>query len=98
MTAFSRLADRGVFITDENREEKYFEVIDKAQQAEAPADLPEGASYAEEQSYLEKKRKYAFAQSTLEALEQYLVVYDNVKGLYAFDRKVRDMLAEVDAA
>jgi len=30
ISAFSRLADYGVFITDENREEKYFEVIDKA--------------------------------------------------------------------
>lgn len=30
ISAFSRLADHGVFITDENREEKYFEVIDKA--------------------------------------------------------------------
>jgi len=31
ITAFCRLADHGVFITDDNREEKYFEVIDKAQ-------------------------------------------------------------------
>ena len=31
LSAFSKLADHGVFITDENREEKYFEVIDKAQ-------------------------------------------------------------------
>ena len=30
MTAFSKLADHGIFITDENRDEKYFEVIDKA--------------------------------------------------------------------
>lgn len=30
LSAFSKLADHGVFITDENREEKYFEVIDKA--------------------------------------------------------------------
>lgn len=98
LTAFSRLADHGVFITDENREEKYFEVIDKAQQTEAPADLPEGASYADEQAYLDKKRKYAFAQSTLEALEQYLVSYDKIKSMYSFDKKLREMAAEADAA
>lgn len=98
MAAFSRLADHGVFVTDENREEKYFEVIDRAQQAEKPGELPEDASFAEEQAYLEKKRKYAFAQSALSALEQYLVSYDKVKCMRSFDSKVRDMLAEAKAA
>ena len=98
LSAFSKLADHGVFITDENREEKYFEVIDKAQQITMPADLPDGASYADEQAYLDQKRKYAFAQSTLEALEQYLVSYDKVRGMYSFDKKLREISVEADTA
>lgn len=98
IAAFCRLADHGVFITDENREEKYFEVIDKAQQTENPAELPAGASYAEEQEYLEKKKKYAFAQSTLESLEQYLVEYDKIKPVYYFDKKAREAVSEVLAS
>lgn len=98
MTAFSKLADYGIFITDENRDEKYFEVIDKAQQVEAPADLPDGASYADEQEYLEKKRKYAFAQSSLQALEHYLIAYDKIKIMYSFDKKLKELTAEIDAA
>jgi hypothetical protein len=98
IAAFSRLADHGVFITDENREEKYFEVIDKAQQTENPAEPLSGASYAEEQEYLDKKKKYAFAQSTLEALEQYLVEYDRIKPIYYFDKKAREAVSEVFAS
>ena len=48
--------------------------------------------------YLDQKRKYAFAQSTLEALEQYLISYDKVKGMYSFDKKLREMSSEVEAA
>lgn len=63
-----------------------------------PADLPDGASYADEQAYLDQKRKYAFAQSTLEALEQYLVSYDKIRGMYSFDKKLREISTEADTA
>jgi hypothetical protein len=57
--------------------------------------LNENATYTEEQEYLEKKRVYAFAQSKLEALEQYLVAYDKIKSIYAFDKKLKDLLSEI---
>lgn len=95
ISAFSKLADHGIFITDENREEKYFNIIDHVQQIEMPSELNENATYIEEQEYLEKKRAYAFAQSKLEALEQYLVAYDKIKSIYAFDKKLKDLLSEI---
>jgi hypothetical protein len=48
ISGFSRLADHGVFITDENREEKYFNIIDTVQQIEMPTELSENATYSEE--------------------------------------------------
>ena len=98
MTAFNQLANCGIFITDQNREEKYFEVIDKAQSASMPDDLPENASYAEEQEYLQKKKDYAYAQNTLEILERYLTAYDKIKSLSGLDRRMRKAIDEVKAA
>lgn len=47
---------------------------------------------------MEKKKKYAFAQSTLEALEQYLVSYDKIKNIHFFDKQLRELVADVNAA
>lgn len=98
ISAFSRLADHNIFITDENREEKYFQIIDSVQQIQMPEELNENATYAEEQEYLEKKRVYVFAQSKLEALEQYLIAYDKIKSIYNFDKKLKDLLSDIKSA
>lgn len=73
-----KLMAAGIFITDENREDKYFEIIEAAQTAENPAPLAEDSTIEDEQRYIEQKRKYDQAQKNLTTLEKYLNAYDKI--------------------
>lgn len=73
-----KLMSNGIFITDENREDKYFEIIEAAQTTEAPRELTTDSTFEEEQAALEQKRKYDAAQSNLVTLEKYLNAYDKL--------------------
>ena len=72
------LLNAGYYITDANREDKYFEVIEASQECEEPAALKEDATFEQEQEYIEKKQKYDNAQSNLNTLEKYLNSYDKL--------------------
>lgn len=76
MDCMMKLLNAGIFITNKNREEKYFEIIEKAQTTEEPAELTEDSTFEEEILYTEKKKEYDEAQDNLETLEKYLNAYD----------------------
>ena len=75
---YMKLLNAGCFITDENREDKYFEIIEAAQENEEPADIPNDSSFEQQQEYIEKKQKYNLAQENLKTLESYLNNYDKL--------------------
>lgn len=75
------LLNAGYYITDANREDKYFEVIEASQECEEPEALKDDATFEQEQEYIEKKQKYDNAQANLSALEKYLNSYDKLASL-----------------
>lgn len=75
---YMKLLNAGCFITDENRENKYFEIIEAAQENEEPTDIPNDSSFEQQQEYIEKKQKYNLAQENLKTLESYLNNYDKL--------------------
>ena len=88
-----KLMSVGIFITDENREDKYFEIIDAAQSMDEPEPLTDSSTFEDEQKYLEDKRKYDQAQKNLETLEKYLNAYDKLSKIRFVDNllnKTRD--------
>ena len=80
----------GLFITDSNREDVYFDIIQKAQEVPHPGELKEGATFEEEQSYIEAKKKWDDVQANLKNLERYL----NAKDRMSIIKYVRDELAK----
>jgi hypothetical protein len=78
MNNYLKLLNKGYCITDENREEKYFEIIEQAQSIEEPQELKPNYTFEDEQRYIDEKRNYENAQSTLTILENYLNAYDNL--------------------
>lgn len=78
MNNYLKLLNMGFYITDENREDKYFEIIEQAQSVEEPEPLNGEYTFEDEQDYIEKKRRYDTSQNTLTTLEKYLNAYDNL--------------------
>lgn len=79
LDCYMSLLNAGIAITDKNREEKYFEIIEAAQNIEEPEDLPENATFEEEQEHFKQKTAYNEAQDNLKTLETYLNTYDNLR-------------------
>ena len=84
------LLNAGYYITDANREDKYFEVIEASQECEEPEALKDDATFEQEQEYIEKKQKYDNAQFNLNTLEKYLNSYDKLTQL----KHITDFLTE----
>ena len=78
MNNYLKLLNKGYYITDENREEKYFEIIEQTQSVEEPEELGSDYTFEDEQKYIDAKRNYDNAQNTLTILENYLNAYDNL--------------------
>ena len=78
LNCYMKLLAAGIYITDKNREDKYFEIIEAAQENEEPSPLAENATFEEEQKYIENKKKYDDAQENLNTLEKYLNAYDKL--------------------
>lgn len=76
LNSFMKLMAAGIFIHDGNREDKYFEIIEKAQSCEEPAPLSENATFDDEQKFIEQKNAYDQAQANLKTLEEYLNSFD----------------------
>ena len=79
LKSYMDLLASGIFISDANREDKYFEVIEAAQSNPEPGPLPENSSVEEEQDWLEKKRQYKIAQDNFKTLEMYLNSLDKIQ-------------------
>lgn len=78
---YIELLNAGYYITDSNREDKYFEIIEHSQMCEEPEPLTENSTFEEEQEYIDKKQKYTTAQKNLSTLEKYLNSYDKLTHL-----------------
>ena len=78
LDCYMKLMAAGIFITDANREDKYFEIIEAAQTNDDPGNLPVDATFEQEQEFLAKKKAYTTAQSNLNTLEKYLNAYDKL--------------------
>ena len=92
------LLNAGYFITDANREEKYFEVIEHSQEAEDPEPLGEDPTFEQEQEYLEKKQKYNLAQENLNILERYLNSYDRLSIIRSMTKFLTDNREKIQNA
>lgn len=91
LECFTLLANKGYFITDENRDEKYYEIIDNFQNVKYPSELPENATIEEENAYFEAKNKYDNMKNTIDILEKYLKTYDKLNEI----KYISNMLNEV---
>ena len=90
LNCYINLLNSGYYITDKNREDKYFEIIEASQEIEEPEPLKEDASFEEEQNYIEQKQKYDNVQNDLLVLEKYLNAYDKLISL----KRTTDFLTE----
>lgn len=89
------LLNAGYYITDQNREDKYFEIIEASQENEEPAPISDDASFEEQQKFIEQKQKYDSAQFNLQVLEKYLNSYDKltkIKNISDFLNGVKDRI------
>lgn len=78
LTSYMKLLNYGIFITDENREDKYYEIFEEAQDCEKPDPLSDNATFEEEDEYSKKMEKYNIAQGKLDTLQTYLNAYDKL--------------------
>lgn len=81
LEAYMKMINKGIIITDDNREDMYFKVIEQSQEAQEPEPLKENSSFEDEQRYVSEKNRYEQAQDTLKTLESYLNGYDKLKRL-----------------
>lgn len=81
LNCYINLINAGYFITDSNRDDKYFEIIEKSQSVAAPEPLKENASFEDEQKFFEQKQQYDDAQNNLLILEKYLNAYDKLSSI-----------------
>ena len=92
------LLNAGYYITDANREDKYFEVIEASQECEEPEALKDDATFEQEQEYIEKKQKYDNAQFNLNTLEKYLNSYDKLANIKHISDFLTDTRKKIEAA
>lgn len=89
------LLNAGYYITDQNREDKYFEIIEASQENEEPTPISDNAPFEEQQKFIEQKQKYDIAQFNLQILEKYLNSYDKlakIKHISDFLNEVKDKI------
>lgn len=99
MNNYLKLLNMGYLITDDNREDKYFEIIEQAQSIEPPTPLnPENYTFEDEQRYIEAKKKYDTAQNTLTILEKYLNSYDNLSKIQNVCNILNESKEKLDSA
>ena len=98
MQCYMKLMNRGIFITDDNREDKYFEIIEAAQSIEEPQPLNEDASFEQQYEYSVSKQKYDAAQDNLKTLEIYLNSFDKLSKINFIHNLLHSMLDKVDNA
>lgn len=98
LDCYMKLLAAGIFIHDGNREDKYFEIIEKAQNTEEPQPLAEDASFEDEQTYLENKKKFDEAQGNLKTLEDYLNALEAVQRVSFINKMLQNAKNAVESA
>lgn len=98
MQCYMKLMNKGIFITDDNREDKYFDIIEAAQSIEEPQPLNEDASFEQQYEYSVSKQKYDAAQDNLKTLETYLNSFDKLSKINFIHNLLHSMLDKVDNA
>lgn len=98
LNCYMKLLNAGIFITDQNREDKYFEIIEAAQEHEDPEPPSDNATFEEEQMFIENKRKYDVAQENLSTLEKYLNAYDKLAKINFTNTLLNDIKDEILSA
>ena len=98
LNCYINLLNAGYFITDANREDKYFEIIENSQIYDEPAPLKENATFEEEQAYIEAKQKYDNAQNNLSVLEKYLNCYDKLSHIKHTSEFLTDTRKKIENA
>lgn len=95
LNSYMKLLAAGIFIHDGNREDKYFEIIEKAQSCQEPEPLKEDASFDEEQKFVEQKNAYEQAQGNLKTLEDYLNSFDQLSKIGFINKLLQDAKRQV---
>ena len=98
LICYMKLLNAGVFITDKNREDKYFEIIDAAQSIEQPNKPDDNATFEEEYEYIQKKKQYDEAQDNLATLEKYLNAYDKLSKINFINNLLNEIKDDVKSA
>jgi len=89
------LMNNGIFITEDNREDKYLEIIEASQSNMEPEPLKEGASFEEERQYMDELSKHKIAQHNLATLEKYLNALDKLSKIKFVDNLLNTYKAKV---
>lgn len=95
LTNYMKLLANGIFITDENREDKYFEIIEQSQLNEKPDEISNDSSFEEEQEYFKLKQKYEMSQNNLKTLELYLNAYDKLSKINYVHNKLQTIKRDI---
>ena len=90
MNSYMQLLSYGIFITDENRDDMYFKIIDDAQSAEMPKEPGVDATFEQQEEFFKKKSEYDNCQKRMQILEKYLNSYDKIIDL----KRNNDMLVD----
>lgn len=98
LNCYMKLLAAGIFITDRNREDKYFEIIEAAQENEMPEQLQSDCTFEQEQEYLKKKKAYESAQDNLNTLEKYLNAYDKLAKINFTNNYLTEIKENIQAA
>lgn len=98
LKSYMDLLAGGVFISNANREDKYFEVIEAAQANPEPEMISDDASIEEEQEYLNKKKLHRVAQDNLETLEKYLNSLDKIQKVDGVNKILQDAKEQIEQA
>lgn len=98
LQTYMELLAAGIFITDSNREDKYFEIIEAAQVNQEPEPLKEDASFEEEQAYTESRAKWKEAQSHLNTLEKYLNSLDKIQKIFGVNKMLQTAKTSIEDA
>ena len=98
LQAYMELLAAGIFITDRNREDKYFEIIEAAQTNQEPPPLPENASFEDEQAHTEILAAWKESQKNLNTLEKYLNALDKIQKIFGVNKILQTAKTSVEEA
>lgn len=98
LQAYMDLLASGIFINDSNREEKYFEIIEAAQEKLCPDPLPPEASFDEEQEYQRKLKEHQDAKTNFERLEKYLNSLDRIQKISGVNQILQTAKTSIESA